>query len=129
MTRRMRAARPGRPHGGAAAALRRLHAGHPLAHAAEATAHTQTILATARGLLATAMPLIERQGLTLLGIALGNLDDDRAVQLALPFDAPAGQRARRRARRRARPVRIRRPSPAPCCSAATTGSTVPLLPD
>src|ERR687896_701197 len=33
----------------------------------EATAQTQTILVTARGLLATAMPMIERQGITLLG--------------------------------------------------------------
>jgi DNA polymerase IV len=54
----------------------------------EATAQTQTILVTARGVLTTAMPMIERQGLTLLGVALGNLDDDRAVQLALPFDRP-----------------------------------------
>src|SRR5207244_7534890 len=45
------------------------------------TAHTQAILATARGLLATAMPMIERQGLTLVGITVANLDDDRAVQL------------------------------------------------
>src|SRR5947208_283576 len=52
----------------------------------QATAHTHTILATARGLLASAMPLIERQGLTLVGVAVANLDDDRAVQLALPFD-------------------------------------------
>ena len=52
----------------------------------EATAQTQTILATVRDLLAAAMPLIERQGLTLVGIALANLDDDGAVQLALPFD-------------------------------------------
>jgi DNA polymerase-4 len=57
----------------------------------EATAQTQTILATARGLLTTAMPIIERQGLTLVGVALGNLGDDRAIQLALPFDR---QRAR-----------------------------------
>jgi DNA polymerase-4 len=52
----------------------------------EATARTQTILATARGLLATAMPLIESQGITLLGVTLGNLEDNRAVQLVLPFD-------------------------------------------
>jgi len=52
----------------------------------EATAHTQTILATARALLAAAMPIIERQGITLVGVALGNLEDDDAVQLALPFD-------------------------------------------
>ena len=53
---------------------------------AEATAQTQAILATARGLLAAAMPTIERQGVTLVGVALGNLEDDGAVQLALPFD-------------------------------------------
>jgi DNA polymerase-4 len=53
---------------------------------AEATAQTQVILATARGLLSTAMPMIERQGLTLVGITFGNLEDDGAVQLALPFD-------------------------------------------
>jgi DNA polymerase IV len=52
----------------------------------EATARTETILATARGLLAAAMPMIDRQGLTLLGIALSNLQDDGAIQLALPFD-------------------------------------------
>ena len=53
---------------------------------AEATAQTETILAEARELLAAAMPLVERDGLTLIGVALGNLGDDRAVQLALPFE-------------------------------------------
>jgi DNA polymerase-4 len=52
----------------------------------EATAQTQTILVTARGLLATAMPMIESQGITLLGVALANLEDHGAIQLALPFD-------------------------------------------
>ena len=52
----------------------------------EATAHTQTILATARGLLAVAMPTIQRQGITLIGVALSNLADEGAIQLALPFD-------------------------------------------
>ncbi len=52
----------------------------------EATAQTQTILATARGLLAAATPMIQRQGLTLVGVALANLHDDGAIQLALPFD-------------------------------------------
>jgi DNA polymerase-4 len=52
----------------------------------EATAHTQLILATGRGLLAQAMPMIERRGITLLGITLANLDDDGAIQLALAFD-------------------------------------------
>ncbi len=54
----------------------------------EATAHTETILATARGLLAVAMPMIRSQGITLIGVTLGNLFDDRAIQLALPFDRP-----------------------------------------
>ncbi len=49
-----------------------------------ATAQTETILATARGLLATAMPAIERQGLTLVGVAVANFDDD-PCQLQLPF--------------------------------------------
>jgi DNA polymerase IV len=53
---------------------------------AQATAQTRTILATARGLLTTAMPTIRREGLTLVGVSVGNLDDDGAVQLALPFD-------------------------------------------
>ena len=53
-----------------------------------ATAHTETILAVVRALLSTAMPAIEGQGLTLVGIAVGNLDDDGAVQLALPLERP-----------------------------------------
>jgi DNA polymerase IV len=52
----------------------------------EATDETQTFVATARGLLATAMPMIERQGITLVGISISNLEDATAVQLALPFD-------------------------------------------
>jgi len=55
-----------------------------------ATSHTQTILATVRWLLSSAMPLIERRGLTLVGIAVANLEDDRAVQLGLPFDRQSG---------------------------------------
>jgi DNA polymerase-4 len=56
----------------------------------QATAQTQTILATARGLLATAMPVIEARGLTLVGLAVGNLENDSAVQLPLPFDGYSG---------------------------------------
>jgi DNA polymerase-4 len=56
---------------------------------ARATARTETILATARGLLSTAAPMIERQGLTLVGVAVANLDDDSALQLTLPFDRRA----------------------------------------
>ena len=58
---------------------------------AEATAHTQTILTTARDLLDAAMPLIERDGISLVGVALGNLENDDAIQLALPLE---GHRAR-----------------------------------
>jgi DNA polymerase-4 len=36
------------------------------------------------------MPMIERQGLTLVGVAVANLHDDRAVQLILPFDRHSG---------------------------------------
>jgi DNA polymerase IV len=51
-----------------------------------ATQQTEPILATARALLALAMPTIERQGLTLVGVSLSNLEDAAAVQLVLPFD-------------------------------------------
>jgi DNA polymerase IV len=52
----------------------------------EATARTQTIMVIARDLLATSMPMIERQGCTLVGITLSNLENDDAVQLAFPLD-------------------------------------------
>ena len=54
------------------------------------TAHTQTILLALRDLLTDALPMIERQGLTLIGITMANLDDDDAVQLVLPFDRESG---------------------------------------
>jgi DNA polymerase-4 len=50
-----------------------------------ATANTQTILAAARELLTVAVPLIERQGITLVGISVSNLADSRG-QLMLPLD-------------------------------------------
>ena len=53
----------------------------------EATSHTTPILATARGLLAAAMPAIEHQGITLVGVSLGSLENDEYVQLALPFES------------------------------------------
>jgi DNA polymerase-4 len=52
----------------------------------QATAQTDAILAAARGLLAAALPMIERRGLTLVGVAVANLENARAVQLTLPFD-------------------------------------------
>ncbi|MDX6512768.1 MAG: polymerase, partial [Gaiellaceae bacterium] len=55
-----------------------------------ATAHTETVLATARALFAIAMPMIERQGLTLVGIAVAKLEHDLPAQLTLPFDRHSG---------------------------------------
>jgi DNA polymerase IV len=56
------------------------------------TAETQTILTTARWLLLTASPLVDRKGLTLVGLAVANLEDDRPLQLPLPVD-PRGDGA------------------------------------
>jgi DNA polymerase IV len=56
---------------------------HTLSHA---TAQSRTILATARALLTTASPMIESRGLTLVGVALSNLEDDGATQLSFPLD-------------------------------------------
>ncbi len=47
-----------------------------------ATAETQAIVETARWLFAASLPRIARDGLTLVGISVANLEDDRAVQLA-----------------------------------------------
>jgi DNA polymerase-4 len=52
---------------------------------ARATARTDAVLEAARTLLLAAAPLIRDRGLTLIGIAVGNLDDDGGMQLALPF--------------------------------------------
>jgi DNA polymerase-4 len=52
----------------------------------KATAQTETILATARELWRAALPMIERRGITLVGIAIAGLDNERALQLRLPFD-------------------------------------------
>jgi DNA polymerase-4 len=51
-----------------------------------ATAETQAVLMTTRWLLTSAYPTIERDGLTLVGISVANLEDERALQLPLPFD-------------------------------------------
>ncbi len=56
----------------------------------QSTAETAAILTVARALLAAALPLIERRGLTLVGVTVANLEDDGAVQLALPFAAASG---------------------------------------
>ena len=63
----------------------------------EATARTEAILVVARDLLAAALPLIRRRGITLIGLTLGNLTDDRAVQLALPVEPRRGRPRPKRA--------------------------------
>ena len=55
-----------------------------------ATAETDVVLRAARELLAVAVPLIVARGLTLIGISVANLEDARALQLVLPFDAAGG---------------------------------------
>jgi DNA polymerase-4 len=93
-----------------------------------ASAQTQTILDAARGLLVTAQPTIQQRGVTLVGIAVANLQDGRAVQLALPFDRAPGEtldaaldaiRERFGSTSVSRAVLLGR----------DTGVTVPMLPD
>jgi DNA polymerase IV len=55
-----------------------------------ATSGTVAILETAEGLLASSMALIEERGITLVGLALSNLTEDRADQLDLPVDRRRG---------------------------------------
>ncbi|HEV2591581.1 MAG TPA: hypothetical protein VGU02_06780, partial [Gaiellaceae bacterium] len=52
-----------------------------------ATAQTAAILDASRWLLAEAGPLIAQRGLTLIGVAVSNLQDELPSQLPLPFDA------------------------------------------
>jgi len=49
-----------------------------------ATFHTETVLRAARELLAASLPLVERHGCTLIGVAVTNLDDSQ--QLVLPLE-------------------------------------------
>ena len=91
----------------------------------EATSHTATILATATALLRAAMPMIEHQGCTLVGLSIGNLDDDSAVQLALPLDRVQRHHARCRPRRRAPAVRVRRSHPGGAARAGPPGHAAP----
>jgi DNA polymerase IV len=95
---------------------------------ARPTAHTQTILVTARWLLATAMPEIEGRGLTLVGIAVANLEDDGALQLVLPFDRHSGaalDAALDEVRRRFGSTAVTRA----VLLGRDPGFTVPMLPD
>jgi DNA polymerase-4 len=56
---------------------------------AEPTAHTDTILKVASALLRASRPMIERRGLTLIGIALANLSDQDAIQLTFEWERAA----------------------------------------
>ncbi|HEY1479701.1 MAG TPA: DNA polymerase IV [Gaiellales bacterium] len=58
---------------------------------ARETAQTAPILQAARALLAQAAPLIEAQGVTLIGISVANLGDQQTAQLELPFDQGDGR--------------------------------------
>jgi DNA polymerase-4 len=53
---------------------------------ARPTAQTEVLLAAVRALVAAATPMIAGQGLTLVGVAVANLDDDGPLQLVLPLD-------------------------------------------
>jgi DNA polymerase-4 len=50
------------------------------------TASTETILTAARMLLAAAVPMIERRGITLVGVTVTNLEDGLSTQLVLPLE-------------------------------------------
>lgn len=56
----------------------------------EASARTEVVLAAVRSLLVQSQPLIAERGLTLVGVALTNLDREGAEQLALPFEPDTG---------------------------------------
>jgi len=91
VTRRVRAAR----RAGRTVVLRMRFGDYTLATRSHtlpiATAETQTILLAIRGLVATAMPLIQRDGLTMLGVTVSNLVNDDAIQLPLPLDRRASR--------------------------------------
>jgi DNA polymerase-4 len=92
------------------------------------TAHTWTILGVVRALFAASAPLIAERGLTLVGIAVSNLEDDWAIQLTLPLDAHDGlglDAALDEIRERFGSTAITRA----VLLGRDTGLTVPLLPD
>ncbi len=53
------------------------------------TSHTATVLEVSRHLLRERWPEVERRGLTLIGVSVGQVDD-APPQLALPLDATSG---------------------------------------
>ncbi len=92
------------------------------------TAETRPILAAARSLLVGAKPLIERRGVTLIGVTVANLENDLPLQLCLPFDADNGElldAALDEIRTRHGPTAITRG----LLLGHRTGPEMPLLPD
>src|SRR5262249_36511004 len=78
------------------------------------TAATAVVLAAARELVAAAQPMIERRGITLIGLSVASLDGERLDQLALNLERdpaahpdPAVDAARERLRPAALPPALR----------------------
>lgn len=94
----------------------------------EPTGSTATVLDTAHDLLTARRAEIDRRGLTLLGLTIGNLTSAAAVQQALPFErrsAPELDRALDDVRDRFGTAAIGRAA----LVHRAPGLTVPLLPD
>ena len=94
----------------------------------KSTSHTQPILDAARSLLREAGPMIATRGLTLIGIAVSNLDDDAGIQLELPLDTFRGNdldAALDAVRSRFGSAAVTRAA----LLGRDQGATVPLLPD
>jgi len=92
------------------------------------TAHAETVLHAMRGLVATATPMIERRGVTLVGVTVTNLEDAGRRQLELPFEPDAGEAldaALDEVRRRFGSSAVSRA----VLLGRDPGLTVPLLPD
>jgi DNA polymerase-4 len=92
------------------------------------TSHTQTLLDAVRRLHEAAVSDIANRGLTLVGIAVANLDNDDSLQLELPFDVTSGAEldtALDRVRDRFGSAALTRAS----LLGRRQGPTVPLLPD
>ncbi|HEX4727425.1 MAG TPA: DNA polymerase IV [Jatrophihabitans sp.] len=95
---------------------------------ASPTDDTATLLAALRRLLRGSRGLIAERGITLIGVALANLDDADAIQLELPFqarDLTGLDAALDRVRDRYGSSSITRGA----LLGANQGITVPLLPD
>jgi DNA polymerase-4 len=93
-----------------------------------ATAETATILATVRWLLGGATPLIRRRGVTLVGVAVANLESAPPIQLPLPLGGRSGgalDAAVDEVRERFGPTALTRA----VLLGRATGVATPLLPD